>query len=76
MKATAALHPRWFGRAADGEAVLAAVDARRAELEHEALELARSVFAGRARDVRALVKSGWKLWRSDPGPVPEESHPG
>jgi CHAD domain-containing protein len=69
VKATAELHPRWFGRAADGEAVLAAVDARRAELEQEALGLAGSVFAGRARDVRALVESGWKLWRS--GPLPE-----
>jgi CHAD domain-containing protein len=68
VKATAELHPRWFGRAADGEAVLAAVDARRAELEQEALALAASVFAGRARDVRALVKSGWKLWRSGPAP--------
>jgi CHAD domain-containing protein len=69
VKATAELHPRWFGRAADGEAVLAAVDERRAELENEALVLAESVFAGRARDVRSLVKTGWKLWRK--GPLPE-----
>jgi CHAD domain-containing protein len=66
VKATAGLHPRWFGRAADGEAVLAAVDQRRAELENEALTLAESVFAGRARDVRALVETGWKLWRKGP----------
>jgi CHAD domain-containing protein len=68
VKATAELNPRWFGRAADGEAVLAAVDDRRAELEHEALRLAGSVFAGRARDVRALVETGWKLWREGPEP--------
>ena len=49
--------------------MLAAVDERRAELENEALALADSVFAGRARDVRALVKTGWKLWRE--GPLPE-----
>ena len=67
VKATAELHPRWFGRAADGEAVLAAVDERRAELENEALALAATVFAGRSRDVRALVKTGWKLWRKGPG---------
>jgi CHAD domain-containing protein len=66
VKATAELHPRWFGRAADGEAVLAAVEERRGELENEALTLARSVFAGRARDVRALVKTGWKLWHRVP----------
>jgi CHAD domain-containing protein len=66
VKATAELHPRWFGRAADGEAVLAAVDQRRSELEHEALLLAESVFAGRARDVRSLVTTGWKLWRQGP----------
>jgi hypothetical protein len=66
VKATAELHPRWFGRAADGEAVLAAVDQRRSELEHEALILAESVFAGRARDVRSLVTTGFKLWRQGP----------
>jgi CHAD domain-containing protein len=66
VKATAELHPRWFGRAADGEAVLAAVDERRAQLENEALALAGSVFAGRARDVRSLIKNGWKLWRKGP----------
>jgi hypothetical protein len=62
-KATAELHPRWFGRAEDGQAVLAAVDERRGELEREALELAETVFSGRARDVRALVKAGWRIWR-------------
>ncbi|HEY6476645.1 MAG TPA: CHAD domain-containing protein, partial [Polyangia bacterium] len=74
VKATAELHPRWFGRAADGEAVLAAVDARRAELEQEALALAGSVFAGRARDVRALVTTGWKIWRSGPIFESPETH--
>jgi CHAD domain-containing protein len=78
VKATAELHPRWFGRAADGEAVLAAVDDRRAELEDEALRLAGSVFAGRARDVRALVETGWKLWRKGPDPdaAGDEAHAG
>jgi CHAD domain-containing protein len=62
-KATAELHPRWFGRAEDTHAVLAAVDERRAALEAEALALAETVFAGRPRDVRALVKVGWRAWR-------------
>jgi CHAD domain-containing protein len=62
-KATAELHPRWFGKAEDAEAVLAAVDERRAALEAEALALAETVFAGRPRDVRALVKTGWRSWR-------------
>ncbi len=62
-KATVALHPRWFGRGADGAAVMALVDERRGELEREALALAESVFAGRARDVRSLVETGWELWR-------------
>ena len=77
VKATAGLNPRWFGRAADGEAVLAAVDQRRAELENEALALAESVFAGRVRDVRALVETGWKIWRKGPladGAVGEAHH--
>jgi CHAD domain-containing protein len=62
-KATIALHPRWFGPIADGAAVLALVDERRLVLERAALALAESVFAGRAKDVRALVESGWDLWR-------------
>jgi CHAD domain-containing protein len=78
VKATARLHPRWFGRAADGEAVLAAVDQRRAELENEALALAESVFAGRVRDVRSLVETGWKIWRKGPlaDAAVEEAHRG
>lgn len=62
-RATAELHPRWFGRADDAQAVLAAVEERRAALEAEALALADTVFAGRPRDVRALVKTGWRSWR-------------
>ena len=49
------------------QAVLALLDERRAALEAEALALAETVFAGRARDVRALVEIGWQLWRHAPG---------
>jgi len=63
LRATAEQHPDWFGRPADGQSVLSAVEERRAELETEALTLAASVFAGRARDVRALVETGWEIWR-------------
>lgn len=62
-KATARLHPRWFGARADVEAVLAALDERRAILEADALALAEAVFAGRPRDVRAVVRTGWRVWR-------------
>jgi CHAD domain-containing protein len=62
-KATVAQHPRWFGRGGDGTAVMALVDERRAQLEGEALALAESVFAGRAKDVRSLVEIGWDIWR-------------
>lgn len=62
-KATAELHPRWFGRAADSQAVLAAVEERRAELEAEALVLADTVFAGRPREMRAVIRTGWRVWR-------------
>ncbi len=62
-KATAELHPRWFGRAADCQAVLAAVDERRAALEAEALALAETVFAGRPREMRAVIRTGWRVWR-------------
>ncbi|HVV16740.1 MAG TPA: CHAD domain-containing protein [Polyangia bacterium] len=62
-QATAALHPRSFGRAEDSKAVLAAVEERRGELEREALALAETVFSGRPRDVRAVVKTGWRIWR-------------
>jgi CHAD domain-containing protein len=62
-KATVTLHPRWFGPIADGAAVMALVDERRSALEREAMILAESVFAGRAKDVRALVETGWDIWR-------------
>ncbi|HXJ23074.1 MAG TPA: CHAD domain-containing protein [Polyangia bacterium] len=74
-KATAQLHPRWFGRAEDVEAVLAAVDERRAALEVEALALGETVFAGRPRDVRALVKVGWRSWRHSEHPPAEAPAP-
>ena len=58
--------------------MLSAVDQRRAELENEALTLAESVFAGRARDVRALVEIGWRIWRKGPldEAAVEEAHRG
>jgi CHAD domain-containing protein len=65
-KATAELHPRWFGSSKDGLAVIALIEERRAALEAEALALADTVFAGRARDVRALVDVGWTIWRKGP----------
>jgi CHAD domain-containing protein len=76
-KATAELHPRWFGRRTDGLAVIALIEERRTALEGEALALAETVFAGRARDVRALVDIGWQLWRKRPRRAPDErSSPG
>jgi CHAD domain-containing protein len=69
FRATAERHPDWFGRPADGRSVLSLVEERRAELEREALALAGSVFAGRARDVRALVETGWEIWRKGPETV-------
>jgi CHAD domain-containing protein len=65
-KATAELHPRWFGRRSDSQAVIALIEERRTALEAEALALAETVFAGRARDVRALVDIGWQIWRNGP----------
>ncbi len=75
-KATTELHPRWFGKAEDAQAVLAAVDERRMALETEALALAETVFAGRPRDVRALVKTGWRDWRRGDDAPPEMPAPG
>lgn len=67
--ATAELHPRSFGRAEDSRAVLTAVEERRSELEREALALAETVFSGRPRDVRALIKTGWRTWRRQEPPA-------
>jgi CHAD domain-containing protein len=69
VRGRAERHPRWFGRTKDAEAVLAALDERRAELEAEAMALAFTVFAGRPRDVRALIDMGWRLWRARPAMV-------
>jgi CHAD domain-containing protein len=68
-QATAELHPRSFGRAEDSQAVLDAVEERRSQLEREALALAETVFSGRPRDVRTLVKTGWRIWRRGEPPA-------
>ncbi len=62
--ATAEKHPRWFGSDADCEAVRGLVAEHRVVLEREAFALAAGVFAGRPRDVRELVETGWKIWRT------------
>jgi CHAD domain-containing protein len=61
--ATTERHPRWFGSDADCEAVRGLVAEHRVALEREAFALAAGVFAGRPRDVRELVESGWRTWR-------------
>jgi len=61
--ATTERHPRWFGTDADCEAVRGLVAEHRVVLELEAFALATAVFAGRARDVRELVETGWQTWR-------------
>jgi CHAD domain-containing protein len=61
--ATAKKHPRWFGSDEDCEAVRGLVAEHRVVLEREAFALATGVFAGRPRDVRELIETGWKTWR-------------
>jgi CHAD domain-containing protein len=61
--ATLEKHPRWFGSDADREAVRGVVAEHRVALEREAFRLAAGVFAGRPRDVRELIETGWKIWR-------------
>jgi len=69
--ATTERHPRWFGTDADCEAVRGLVAEHRVVLEREAFALAAAVFAGRPRDVRELVETGWQTWRKRE-PTPEE----
>jgi len=64
VAATAEKHPRWFGSKADCDAVRGLVAEHRVALEREAFALAAGVFAGRPRDVRELVETGWKVWRA------------
>jgi CHAD domain-containing protein len=61
--ATAERHPRWFGSDAECEAVRGVVAEHRVVLEREAFSLAAGLFAGRPRDVRQLVETGWETWR-------------
>jgi len=61
--ATTERHPRWFGSDEDREAVRGLVAEHRVVLEREAFTLAAGVFAGRPRDVRELVETGWATWR-------------
>jgi CHAD domain-containing protein len=69
--ATTERHPRWFGSEADCEAVRGLVAEHRVVLEREAFALAAGVFAGRPRDVRELVRTGWKTWRKGEPEVEE-----
>ena len=62
-------HPRWFGSAADRDAVRALVADHRVLLERDAFSLADTVFAGRARDVRELIETAWTTWRQRKPPV-------
>jgi CHAD domain-containing protein len=61
--ATAERHPRWFGSEGECEAVRGVVAEHRVVLEREAFALAAGLFAGRPRDVRELVETGWETWR-------------
>jgi CHAD domain-containing protein len=61
--ATAERHPRWFGSEAECDAVRGLVAEHRVVLEREAFALAAGLFAGRPRDVRELVETGWETWR-------------
>ena len=71
VAATAEKHPRWFGSEADCDVVRGLVAEHRVALEREAFALATGVFAGRPRDVRELVESGWKVWRKHEPKVEE-----
>jgi CHAD domain-containing protein len=71
VAATAEKHPRWFGSEADCDVVRGLVAEHRVALEREAFALAMGVFAGRPRDVRELVESGWKVWRKHEPKVEE-----
>jgi CHAD domain-containing protein len=72
--ATTERHPRWFGSDADCEAVRGLVAEHRVVLEREAFALAAGVFAGRPRDVRELVETGWKTWRKLGTKLQEVAH--
>jgi CHAD domain-containing protein len=61
--ATAKGHPRWFGSEAECEAARGVIAEHRVVLEREAFALAAGLFAGRPRDVRELVETGWETWR-------------
>jgi CHAD domain-containing protein len=56
--------PGRFGDAGDAEVLLALIDRRRAELEQEALLLARRFFQDRPREFARRLKGYWKTWRT------------
>jgi CHAD domain-containing protein len=74
-KETIETHERWFGPPAEREALLAIVEEWRAGLERDAFTLAETVFAGRPRDVRALIETGWRSWRHPPRQQPATPAP-
>jgi CHAD domain-containing protein len=56
--------PERFGDAGDREVLLALIDRRRAELEQEAMLLARRFFQDNFRDFARRLKGFWKTWRA------------
>jgi CHAD domain-containing protein len=62
--------PGRFGDAGDTEVLLALIDRRRAELEQDALLLARRFFQDRPREFARRLKGYWKTWRAPTGPAP------
>ena len=46
------------------ETLVTLIDRRRAELEQEALQLGRRLFADKPKDFTERLKSYWKAWRA------------
>lgn len=56
--------PREFGRPASALGLLDAIDARQRELETEALDIGRRVYAERARVWLARMRNEWDVWQA------------
>jgi CHAD domain-containing protein len=61
--------PRPVADGGEGEALLALIDRRRAELEQEVLLLGERFFQDRPRELARRLKGYWKTWRGQASPT-------
>ncbi len=65
LRQTVSATPDGFGGANAAATLLALIDRRRLELQHEAFQLGRRLYRDKPKAFTRRIKGYWKAWRSD-----------